>query len=252
MTKIILCGANGKMGRVISIKASELPDVQIVAGIDRETFLSFDYPVYASARTVSEPADVLIDFSHPSLLSELLCFAKERSLPIVLCTTGYSSQQQEQIRDASKEIPIFFSANMSVGVNLLSKLVKQAASVLYGDFDIEIIEKHHNQKLDSPSGTALMLADAAVKGAGQELGYAYDRHSIRKKRPKSEIGISSVRGGTIVGEHEVIFAGQDEIITLSHSALSKDIFGIGALRAAVFMGKITTPGIYSMEDCISL
>ncbi len=251
MTKIILSGCCGKMGRVISACASQRDDIEIVAGVDINTDCSFGYPVYEKFEEITEKADVIIDFSHPSVLVSLLTFAKEKQLPVVLATTGFSSSQTETIKSASKEIPIFFTFNMSLGINLLVALSKKAAFVLDGNFDIEIIEKHHNQKIDAPSGTAIMLAEAINNTLDNKMMYEYDRHSKREKRPTNEIGIHSVRGGNIVGEHEVIFAGHDEVITLSHKATSKEVFAVGAIKAAIYM-KGKENGIYDMNNIISL
>lgn len=251
MTKIILSGCNGKMGRVISACATQRDDIEIVAGVDINTYSTFGYPVYEKFEEITEKADVIIDFSHPSVLDNLLAFAKEKKLPVVLATTGFSSSQTETIKAASKEIPLFFTFNMSLGINLLVALSKKAALVLDGNFDIEIIEKHHNQKIDAPSGTAIMLAEAINQTLDNKMMYEYDRHSKREKRPTNEIGIHSVRGGNIVGEHEVIFAGHDEVITLSHQATSKEVFAIGAIKAAIYM-KGKENGIYDMNNIISL
>ncbi|MCD7723043.1 MAG: 4-hydroxy-tetrahydrodipicolinate reductase [Clostridiales bacterium] len=248
MTKIILCGANGKMGRVIQNVVSLRDDCEIVAGVDVNT-VKQSFPVYPTLSDVKENADVLIDFTSPVLLPQLLEYSKTNSISVVIATTGYDEKQKQMIFDAAGECPVFFTYNMSIGINLLANLAKKAAAVLGRDFDIEIVEKHHNQKIDAPSGTALMLADAVCEEMGSELKYEYDRHSKREKRTKNEIGIHSVRGGTIVGEHEIIFAGRDEIITLSHSARSKEIFAVGAVNAALFMaGK--APGLYSMKDMV--
>ena len=251
MTKIILSGCCGKMGRVISACASQRDDIEIVAGVDINTDCSLGYPVYEKFEEITEKADVIIDFSHPSVLVSLLTFAKEKQLPVVLATTGFSSSQTETIKSASKEIPLFFTFNMSLGINLLVALSKKAAFVLDGNFDIEIIEKHHNQKIDAPSGTAIMLAEAINNTLDNKMMYEYDRHSKREKRPTNEIGIHSIRGGNIVGEHEVIFAGHDEVITLSHKATSKEVFAVGAIKAAIYM-KGKENGIYDMNNIISL
>lgn len=248
MTRIILSGANGKMGKVIQSVVSGRDDCEIVAGVDLNT-RSDSFPVYDSIKNVKEKADVVIDFTNPVLLDDLLFYSKETGTPLVIATTGYDDAQKKQIEDASKESAVFFTYNMSLGINLLANLAKKAADILGRDFDIEIVEKHHNQKIDAPSGTALLLADAICEEFDEPLKYEYDRHSKREKRSKNEIGMHSVRGGTIVGEHEIIFAGRDEIITLSHSARSKEIFAVGAVNAAVFMnGK--SSGLYSMKDLI--
>ena len=220
--KIILSGCNGKMGQVIARTVAERDGCEIVAGLDRVADSTGAFPVFATA-DIDIPADIIIDFSHPAMLQTVLTLAEGRHLPAIIATTGLSDEQLAAVRALSEKVPVFFSANMSIGVNLLSALVEKAAKVLGNDFDIEIVEKHHNQKVDAPSGTALMLADAAKAGLSFEPHYVYDRHSMRQKREKTEIGISSVRAGTIVGEHEVIFGGRDEVITLSHLAMSKEI-----------------------------
>ena len=195
-------------------------------------------------------ADVIIDFSHPSVLEDLLAFAKERKIPAVIATTGLNDEQIESIKVASNDVPLFFSANMSIGVSLVSELAKKAAKVLQGSFDIEIVEAHHNQKIDAPSGTALMLADSISEALDEKPIYEFDRHSKRMKRTKNEIGIHAVRGGTIVGEHEIIFAGPDEVIKISHSAYSKQLFANGSVNAGLFLvGK--NPGFYSMKDLVN-
>ena len=199
---------------------------------------------------MSVDADVIIDFSHPANLNKLLSFAKRNDLPIVVATTGLTEDQKKELSDASKIIPVFFSANMSLGINLLIRLAKQAAKILEGSFDIEIIEKHHNKKIDAPSGTALAIADGIAESLSNKPEYVYERHSVRKPREKQEIGLHAVRGGTIVGEHEVLFAGPDEVISLSHSAQSRDVFAQGAVRAAKFLSKKSV-GFYSMDDLFS-
>ncbi|HHV32589.1 MAG: 4-hydroxy-tetrahydrodipicolinate reductase [Ruminococcaceae bacterium] len=249
MIRIILSGCNGKMGRVITDCAAQSKDCRIVCGIDKNQSVQNDYPVYSNPSEITETADVIIDFSHPALLSSLLDYALSRQVPIVLCTTGYDKDQVKQVEQAAEKIPVFYSRNMSLGVNLLIELSRKAAQVLGKDFDIEIIEQHHNQKVDAPSGTALMIADEISSVREGATHYMYDRHSQRKKRDPSEIGIHSVRGGTIVGEHEVIFAGQQEVITLSHSAQSKEIFANGAINAAHFLVK-QPAGLYQMSDLL--
>ena len=236
MTRIILCGANGKMGKVIRNVVAARDDCEIVAGVDFNTE-SDSFPVYKTIAEVTENADVIIDFSNPALLDSLLEYSVNKNMPVVIATTGYNENQKKAIEEASKKAPVFFTYNMSLGINLLANLAKKAVSVLGNDFDIEIVEKHHNQKIDAPSGTAPM-------------NYEYDRHSKREKRTKDEIGLHAVRGGTIVGEHDIIFAGRDEIITLSHSARSKEIFAVGAVNAAIFMADNKTPGIYTMKEMI--
>ena len=234
MLQIILSGCNGKMGRVITDIVNKRQDCVIVAGIDLDISQNGPYPVFNSFNDIKCDADVIIDFSNPAVLDSLLDFAIEKSLPAVISTTGFSDEQIAKINNASKQIPVFFSFNMSLGINLLAELSRKAASVL-GGFDIEIIEKHHNQKIDAPSGTAILLANEINDELNGKMKYEYDRHSKREKRTDTEIGIHAVRGGTIVGEHEVIFAGRDEILTLSHSARSKEVFAVGAVNAAVFL-----------------
>ncbi len=250
MTRFIVCGCNGKMGRAIAACVKERCDCEIVAGFDRNTDSAAGFPVYANPANCNTEADVVIDFSHPSALSGVLQYAVEHKIPAVIATTGLSDEDQVSLQEAAKRIPVFSSANMSLGVSLLAELAKKAAMVLGGSFDVEIIEKHHNQKIDAPSGTALMLADAVAGGLSYTPKRVYDRHSVREKRDRHEIGFSSVRGGTIVGEHEVLFAGHDECITLSHTALSKEIFAAGAVSAAQFVvGK--PAGLYTMSDLMT-
>lgn len=249
MTKIILTGCCGKMGGVIQNIVANRDDAQIVAGVDKYNNGKTDFPVYDSISEVKEDADVVIDFSNPSLLDSLLKYGKETKTALVIATTGFDDCQKQQIADASKECPVFFTYNYSLGINLLANLAKKAAALLGDEFDIEIVEQHHNQKIDAPSGTALMLADAINEELDNRMKYEYDRHSKREKRTKNEIGMHSIRGGTIVGEHEIIFAGRDEIITLSHSARSKEVFAVGAVNAAVFM-KDKSAGMYDMGELI--
>lgn len=245
MTDIILSGCCGRMGQTIVRLAEEREDLRIVAGVDQQKGSSLPFPVYQSLDNCPYEADVLVDFSHPDALASLLPCALEKNLPAVLCVTGYSREQVETIKEAAAKLPLFFSANMSLGINLLAALAKQAAAVLGEEFDIEIIEKHHNQKLDAPSGTALLLADQINQVFAGEKSYIYDRHSVRRRREKRELGIHSLRGGTITGEHEVVFAGHDEIITLSHSARSREVFATGALNAALFLSR-QPAGLYDM------
>lgn len=249
MLKIILNGCNGKMGRVITDIVTRRNDCTIVAGVDRELSQNGPYPVFQQLEDIHVEADVIIDFSSPAALEGLCRFCTERKLGIVIATTGYTAEQVEQIHNLAKSVPVFFSFNMSLGVNLLAELARKAASVLEG-FDIEIIEKHHNQKVDAPSGTALMLADEINAGANGGYCYEYNRQPKREKRNPREIGIHAVRGGTIVGEHEIMFAGRDEIVTLSHSARSKEIFAVGAVNAAAFLNKKQS-GLYSMKELVA-
>lgn len=249
MKKLVLSGANGRMGRVIAAYAGERDDCRIVAGIDRVTQRYADFTIFPTPQSCDVSADCIIDFSHPSLLSPVLEHAVHTSTPIVVATTGLSEEQIALLHRTSEVIPVFFSFNMSLGVNLLAELAKRAAAVLGPGFDIEIVEKHHNQKIDAPSGTALLLADALNHSLDDRFHYVYDRHAQCKKRTKDEIGIHSIRGGTIVGEHDIIFAGKDEVVTLSHTAMSKDIFATGAVNAALFLcGR--QAGLYSMGDVV--
>lgn len=250
MINIIMNGCNGKMGQVITRLAEEDENVRICAGVDINNKINNSYPVFKTPDEYTGEADVLIDFSHPSSLTGVLEYCKKKQLPVILATTGFSAAQKEEFKEASKEIPVFFSANMSLGINLLISLAQKAAKLLEGNFDIEIIERHHNQKIDAPSGTALAIADAIDETLSYPAEYVYDRHSVRRKRKGTEIGISSVRGGTIVGDHEVIFAGNDEVIELSHHAASKEVFAVGALKAAKFM-KGKAAGMYDMNDLIA-
>ncbi len=246
MINVLLSGACGKMGQTVSLTTLNDSDIKIVCGVDKADLIC-DYPVFHSFDDVNIKPDVIIDFSIASALDDILKFAVANSTPVVLCTTGYSKEQIEIIKETSKKIPIFFSFNMSIGVNLLCSISKKVSSVLGDDFDIEIVEKHHNQKIDAPSGTAIMLANAINEQSYEKYRYEYDRHSKRQKRSKNEIGIHSIRGGNIVGEHDVIFAGEDEVITLSHSANSKKIFAKGAIKASKFIvGKPS--GLYDMND----
>lgn len=250
MVNILMSGCNGKMGQVITRLAAEREDVRIVCGYDLHDSIQNPYPVFTNINNCNVDVDVIIDFSNPAAFDTLVNFAASRKIPLVMATTGLTQVQVKKLEMVSREIPVFFSANMSLGVNLVIDLVKKAAKILESNFDIEIVEKHHNQKVDAPSGTALAIADAINTVLEQQQEYIYDRHSRRKKRSKKEIGIHAVRGGTIVGDHSVIFAGNDEIIEINHMAMSKEIFGVGALRAAGFIhGK--KPGMYNMNSLIS-
>lgn len=250
MLKILLSGCNGAMGKVITNCVAERDDCEIVAGLDVNTTDNGFYPIFGSTDDINVKADIIIDFSHPSALSGVLKYALSTKTPAVISTTGLSEEQINSLQLASSQIPIFFSANMSLGVSLVSELVRKAASVLGNNFDIEIVEAHHNKKIDAPSGTALMLADSVSKGLEYQPVYEYNRHAKREKRTKNEIGIHAIRGGTIVGEHEVIFAGNDEIITVSHSARSKSVFAVGSINAAIYLSK-KEPGMYSMKELVA-
>jgi 4-hydroxy-tetrahydrodipicolinate reductase len=239
------------MGRAVAELAGRDGAVETVAGFDVGHMMSNKFPVYEDPREYDGQADVVVDFSSPSMLDGLLYLAVERKLPLVLCTTGYSASQLEAVDRAAVVAPIFRSGNMSLGVNLLAELVRRACAVLGADFDVEIVERHHRRKTDAPSGTALLLAAAASDSLPYEPEYVCARADRRAPRSGREIGISSVRGGTIVGEHEVIFAGRDEVIELKHSAHSREIFAAGALRAAKFLVSAKSPGLYDMADVLS-
>ncbi|MBP3855570.1 MAG: 4-hydroxy-tetrahydrodipicolinate reductase [Ruminiclostridium sp.] len=250
MVKIAITGANGKMGRVISGLIAQRDDCEVIAGIDINTVQIGSFPIVKSPFELPEKPDVIIDFSHPSALDDLLSYCTMNGVPVVVATTGYTDDQVTRIKNAGEQIPVFFTFNMSLGINLLVELGKRAANVLGGQFDIEIVEKHHNLKKDAPSGTALMIAEAINNELGNKLHYVYDRHSVRKPRESTEIGLHSIRGGTIVGEHDIIFAGHDEVITLSHSAASKEVFANGSINAAIFLSK-KDKGLYDMSDLLA-
>ena len=243
-------GCNGKMGRMITELVKNDDGAVIAAGVDTYTGIANDYPIYESIDQCDTDVDVVIDFSNAGAVDALLDYCAEKKIPVVLCTTGLSEEQLEKVRETSEKTAVLKSANMSVGINLLLKLLKDAAKVLgNAGYDIELVERHHNQKLDAPSGTALALADSINEALNGEYHYVYDRSQVRQKRDTKEIGISAVRGGTIVGEHEVIFAGTDEVIEFRHSAYSRNVFAKGAVEAAKFLaGKET--GMYDMGDVI--
>jgi len=249
MTNIVLSGCNGKMGKAVTACINERDDCTIIAGIDLNTTMLSYYPVFNDFADINQAIDVIIDFSHPSALPKMLEFSVSNNVPVVIATTGLSDADIANVKAASKSTPVFFSFNMSLGVNLLIQLAQKAASVLGNEFDVEIVEKHHNTKVDAPSGTAIMLADSINEVYNHKMNYEYDRHSKHMKRPKNEIGIHSIRGGTIVGEHEVIFAGHDEVITLSHSASSKEVFAVGAVNAANYIVSCK-PGMYDMKNLV--
>lgn len=246
MTNIAICGANGKMGKTIYSCIQNRDDCTVIAGIDIYTEQYADFPIVDTPAKLPVKPDVIIDFSNPASLDVLLDYCLSAGVPLVVASTGYSDEQIAKIKTAAQQIPVFFTFNMSLGINLLVQLAKKAAAVLGGQFDIEIVEKHHNQKIDAPSGTAIMLANAINETLDNSKTYVYDRHSRRQKREKSEIGMHAIRGGTIVGEHDVIFAGHDEVITLSHSAASKTVFAEGSINAAVFL-KDQEAGLYDMS-----
>ena len=249
MVEVILHGCNGRMGQMLSELISKDEEMKVVAGIEPSGEAKNDYPVYKSFDELKETADVIIDFSTASAIDSLLDYCEKTHTPLVLCSTGLSEAQLDRVERLAKVSAVLVSANMSLGINVLLKLLKNVTKTLYGNgFDIEIVEKHHNQKLDAPSGTALALADV-MKDELDDISYNLDRSKVRKKRERNEIGISAVRGGTIVGEHEVIFAGTDEVIEIKHTAYSRAIFAKGAMSAAKFLsGK--SAGKYSMSDVI--
>lgn len=250
MVKILMHGCNGKMGRMITEIVKNEEDAVIAAGVDKFTGIPNDYPVFEEITQCDVGVDVVIDFSNAGAVDELLDYCVKKSLPVVLCTTGLSDEQLKKVDECSEKIAVLKSANMSMGINLLLKLLKDAAKVLApAGYDIELVEKHHNQKLDAPSGTALALADSINEAMGNEYEYVYDRSQVRKKRDAKEIGISAVRAGTIVGEHEVIFAGTDEVIEFKHTAYSRSVFAKGAVEAGKFLAG-QPAGMYDMGDVI--
>ena len=248
MVNVLLSGCNGRMGQAV-VRQAAAAGITIAAGYDMNTAKLNDFPVYDDFSKITEACDVVIDFSHISATPGVLDYCKAKNLPLVLCTTGIKEDLEAKVLETAKVIPLFKSFNMSLGISLLQSLVRQAAKVLGETYDIEIIEKHHNQKLDAPSGTALMIADAAAQSLSFKAEYVYDRTKEHKKRDHKEIGIHAVRGGTIVGEHEAIFAGPNEIITIGHSAQSRELFANGAIKAAVFLLD-KKPGTYNMDDLV--
>ena len=250
MVRAIMHGCNGRMGQVVSGLVKEDAGIEFVAGIDSYTEKKNDYPVFAKISDCDVEADVIIDFSNAAAVDDLLDYCVEKQVPVVLCSTGLSEEQLQKVEEASKKVAVLKSANMSLGINLLLKLLQNATRVLApAGYDIELVERHHNQKLDAPSGTAIALADSINESMDNAYEYVYDRSQVRKKREAKEIGISTVRGGTIVGEHEVIYAGTDEVIEFKHTAYSRTVFGKGAVEAAKFLaGK--EAGRYDMADVI--
>lgn len=251
MTNILMHGCNGKMGQVISGLVETNETATIAAGVDPYTGIENNYPVFETPESCSVSTDVIIDFSNADAVSNILDYAVNTQTPIVVCTTGLNQEQLRVLHAASEKVAVLFSANMSLGINLLISLAQKATKILTdANFDIEIVEKHHNQKVDAPSGTALAIADGINAALEEPYNYQYDRSPDRVKRPKNEIGLHAVRGGTIVGEHEVIFAGEDEIIEINHRAMSKRIFAVGAINAAKFLaGK--PAGLYTMADLMT-
>ena len=248
-TRILFSGIHGRMGKATRAAAENSEEYKIVAGIDIAGAAD-TIPIFADPFDVDVEVDAIIEFSHHSATPRLLEFAVSRNIPVVICTTGHTEEETALIHEAAKKVPVFYSRNMSIGINLLIELAKKATALLGSDYDIEIVEKHHNKKLDAPSGTALMIADEVSRVTPYDAEYVYERQSRRQAREKNEIGICAVRGGTIVGEHDIMFCGKDEIITISHSAASRDVFATGALRAAAYIaGK--EAGFYDMSSMIS-
>ncbi|QEK12529.1 4-hydroxy-tetrahydrodipicolinate reductase [Crassaminicella thermophila] len=248
--KVIISGCNGKMGRVLVRLIANEKEMEIVAGIDKhKDKFENTFPVYEKACECKEKADVLIDFSHHSAFSDILKYCLDTKTPLVMATTGLTGENLRSLMKASNEIPIFQTGNYSLGVNVITNLAKKAAASLGDDFDIEIIEKHHNQKVDSPSGTAYLIANGINEAFETKKEFVYGRYGKSDKRTSTEIGIHAIRGGTIIGEHTVIFAGPDEIIEIKHTALSKDIFGLGAIKASKFLIKQKN-GFYNMNDML--
>ena len=249
MIDIILCGSGGKMGSFVADAVKKEKNMQVVAGIDIYNN-GQSFPVFEKFNDINISANLIIDFSNPQILDDMLDYAISNNVGVVIATTGYNNTQIEKIKSAANKIPVFFTFNMSLGVNLICSLAKRAASILGDGFDIEIVEKHHNQKIDAPSGTAIMLANAINSEFSNKKQFEYDRHSKRQKRSQNEIGIHSIRGGTIVGEHDVIFSGHDEVITISHSAYSREVFAVGAVKAAKFLSDKKV-GLYDMNNIMS-
>ena len=250
MIKVILNGCSGKMGKMVVESSSQFPNLEIIAGIDK--FPSdTNFPIFKSIEDVNVEYDVLLDFSRAEALGDLLALTEKTKKPLVICSTGYSAEDLSIIKEKSATLPLFRSANMSLGINLLNSLLKKVAPLLYGNYDIEIVEKHHNQKVDAPSGTALLLADTIKDSLDEETVYVNGRDG-QAKREQNEIGIHAVRGGSIIGDHEVIFAGSGEVIELTHKAISREVFAVGALKACEFMGTVTKAGLYNMDDVIKL
>ena len=251
MTNVIMHGCNGKMGQTIAGLIAADEEIRLVAGVDAFDQRKNPFPVFKNIKECDVEADAIIDFSAAPAVDGLLAYCVEKQIPCVLCTTGLSEAQLQAVEEASKKVAILKSANMSLGINMLLKILKEATEILVpAGFDIEIVEKHHNLKVDAPSGTALALGDSINEVLNNEYEYVYDRSARREKRPKKEIGYSAVRGGTIVGDHDVIFAGADEVITFSHTAYSKAVFGKGAIQAAKFL-KGKQAGLYNMSDVIN-
>ena len=250
MIKIVLNGCSGKMGKMITDCASNFKNLEIVAGIDKFPS-NTSYPIFETAQDLNVDYDVLLDFSRAEALQSLLDLIEKNNKPLVICSTGFTKEDLDLIDEKSKSLKLFRSGNMSLGINLICSLLKKVTPLLYGNYDIEIVEKHHNQKVDAPSGTAIMLADAAKESIKDSTKYVYGREG-NCKREENEIGIHAVRGGGIIGDHEVIFAGTGEVIELTHKAISREVFAVGALKACEYMATVTKPGLYDMNDVIEL
>lgn len=248
MIKVLINGCNGKMGQEVAKIVNLDNDCVLVGGLDKENTGEYTFPVYTDYNDIKEHVDVIIDFSIPVATLSVLEYAKLKHIPVVIATTGFTNEQEAEIKEASKEVPVFKSANMSLDINLMCRIVANLAQILKGN-DIEIIETHHNRKIDSPSGTAMLLADSINKALDDSMSYEFNRHDKHEKRDKKEIGISSVRGGNIVGEHSVIFFSENESFEIKHTAYSRSLFAEGAVRAAKFMtSKDIRSGIYDMND----
>lgn len=251
MTRFIISGCRGFMGKVLTDMCAANEETAVVAGVDRISGEDPGYPVYTDISQFTGKADCVLDFSVADAIEHLLRYCVDTGTPMVIGTTGHSSDQIAAIEEAAKHIPIFKSGNMSLGINVLMDLAKRAAAVFGTSYDIEVLEKHHRRKVDAPSGTALMIAQSAASALPYEPEFIYERQSRRQSRGDHEIGISSVRGGTIVGEHEIIFAGRDETFTISHQAYSREVFATGALKAGIFIAKTTKPSLYDMFDLLA-
>ncbi|KHD38508.1 dihydrodipicolinate reductase [Clostridium acetobutylicum] len=250
MVKILLNGCGGKMGTAITNLSNNYDNVSISAGVDKFPKSNTSYPVFKSIAEVNVDCDVILDFSRPDSLDEILKYSSQKKLPIVLCTTGYTNEQIDKINEFSRNHTVFRSANMSIGVNIVNNILKSVSSILYENYDIELIEKHHNQKVDSPSGTALLLADTIKNAISEKIDYIYGREGVSKKK-HNEIGIHAVRGGSIVGEHDLIFAGEGETIEIKHTAQSRDVFAAGSLKACMYICD-KGPGLYDMNDVLGM
>ncbi len=251
MTNVLIWGIGGRMGRTLLECLNKNEYTTAVGGVDKfANQADFNIPIFQNISDINIKADVIIDFSRAEAIYDILPYAKENKIPVVLCTTGYSELDLDYINEMSKELPLFKSSNMSIGINLLIDLVKKATNLLGENFDIELIECHHNVKVDSPSGTALTIAEAINEEMNNTLEFKFGRHDTNERRKKNELGIHAVRGGTVVGRHEVLFLGNDETITIKHEANSKAVFAEGAVKASIYMSTIKTPGIYNMKNLI--